>query len=1242
MHWAALGGTPLALVVAFFQYLLASGFSAPSDLPHAQLMLVSAAAHGILVRVLYGHAEVLWPAAVLNGITILLALQHWLPRPEWGPWAMAAGTLGAYGMTSIKERVGHASALPHLSLFYLVMTGALVDATAHFIGQPDPAHAGVLLLTLAWPAAAAAALAVRPETRRYALRSAALLYVEAVLLLVWLGWSWVNVASGAAAIAGLFLLAGPLRFSGALEPFPPALGTVGYAGALLGLLVTLLGYLVRIGPAAQESLQLAASSGALLSLIGFQRKDSQHLAVGLVLFLAALVAFQMPAGGGDPIAIALLGVSLGQAAAAVALAGLGFASARWVSDGACWAAHVGSVVAGVMLGACALERGTLAALSGSEVLGLLGVAYVLHGVRARIGLPVAAATPSAGDPVGAGREAAPVPAGRPSADPAATERIVTAGATTGAPVNPAGVATTGVPADPTGPAGAVSSAASAPSASPPPETPAGAGRADRSPGPSGQGSAPIAAAADPGAAETHEGLALLLFSGAVWLALMHAGLGFTAQMAWLAAPCGAWLALPSFLGMFRSAPYRTAGPAVAMLVSATALGLVLLTPTFYSAAQRETAIFFATTYGVLFAVGSQRRAVAEWFESWRPLLEWPGLLLLGTAFVLGLLWLGIPDASVSIPLALAGAAFVGTQRGTRRLAHRPFASRAGTLGALALWIALGVSAWTYLVDGSIAHGAAALGGTIVVATMIACALVEDPPAGVAASSWATSAAVCFAYPYVSTAFVAFAAPGERILAVAGLSGIYTLVERRARGTRMAVLGPACGTMNVLALLGLIGLGVTYGALKSDASLPSLACALAAGLTTYYAFVPAPPPAFPPVLASTASALLFTMAYALYLVHISKGSNLGGIAFLGSTYVLGIVSLVLRHLQKSPQWKPYFAVSLINAAIAVVLAFAWPAIRAWVLFGLSLLFGGYGVVLETGLFTYLACISLSGAYLSLIQSMSGIHTKHTVFYLLGLAMGKVVAGGFLAGRREQQAGSAGAPAPGSAKRVHPAFHVGLGLAFLSIGMLVFNSSLYFDVEYWLSIGAAWACAVIFLLAWLIARQDLYLYLSAMSVVGSYFVWVQNQDTQSWEWYTLPIGVLGIAWARTLGRRRLDPDPVRTVDVLAIAMTVLPSVLQSFSSLRTGNAALAFVASIGVLALGMVLRRRLYLLAGILGVIAEMAVQVVHVIDFSTFGPIHYFILIGLAVTVAAIGLNWLRGKALQAGGSGPGGWLKDWE
>ncbi len=1004
LRWAAIAGTPLSLLVAAFQFILAGGFARPEDWIHLQVLYHTSAGHAWLARVRHRRHDVMWLAAGLHGLALYAVFDRWIPRTAWGPWAMALGAAGAYIALSLRRRIGSGSVYPYQALFYLMMAAALVDSGIRFLGQPDSAHAGPLLITLAFPTAAWMALSVQPDNERYAIRAAALIHAEVVLFFFWLGWSGSGILTGAAVCSAVFILLGTREAAGAWAAYPTALRGVGYAGILLGLVAAVLVFLGRLWTEPFQSAQAAASYGLAMLLVAVGRKDGPHLAAAVVLLTAAATAAGLHLG------LAWNQIPVIPAAAAVLLAGLSFSSASWVSIGAGMGGHLAALAAALLRVAGEMGPAGAGNLPMAADAGLLAVAYGLHGAVSR----------------------------------------------------------------------------------------------------------------------------------------------------------------------------RASGASADALESAA-------------------------------------------------------LLLAGIALGFLSIHLGLTANHAAVALAALGGLYFGLQRVSLGFPGRAFHAAAGALTLLALGSSFGLALWHHLATGTISHGEAALASCAVVAILIASALVEDRPAGLSATTFAGAAAVFFAYPYVSLAWAAIAAPAGRITALAGLCILYTLVERAVRDTRWSVLGAPTAVMNFLAVVATVLFGIGYGIANGDASLASLGTGLAAALLTYYAFAAAPPPAFPPLIASSGSALLFTASYSLFLTHISTGSNLGGIAFLASTYVLGIVSLVLRHRGRTPQWIPYFVLSLVNAAISLLSALPFPGIRVWVLFGLTLLFGGYGIVLERKVFTYGACLALTGAYVSLLESFPGIQRRHYVFWILALAMAKTVAGGFLA-RREEKALEAGAP---PARPVHPAFHVGVGLSFLAVGLVFMDASYYLKAEYWLAIGCAWGCAVLYVLAWLVARQDLYLILSAMSVAGSYFIWLQNQDTKSWEWYTLPLGVMAIAWARTMGARRLDPEQTRTVDSLALMLTLLPSILQSFSSLRTVNAAMAFVLSVVMVLLGMSFKRKLYLVAGIAGVIVELVIQIVHLIDFRAFGAVHYFILIGAAVMCVAMVLNYFLSKSMQAKASEARARMREW-
>lgn len=1107
---AALAGTPVALLVAFFQALLQPEMSGPAAFWSIQLLLQTACAHAILIRVGTGVAEVLWPAAFVHAIAIGLALHRWLPWADWGPWTMAGGALGMGALVSARPRIGAPSALPYLILCYLMMGGALALSAGNFLLAPDAAHAGRLMATLAWPTAACIALALRPESERYTQRAVVLLYVEALLALVLPGWTWPVMLAAAAGISAAFLAVAEVPATGRFQAWKHEFGRIGVIGAALGMAGSLAAYFATILESPGDALLVAAAYGALAAIGAGARRDERLTALAGIYALGVLTAWLRLRQ------TAWTEVSLWQAGLATVFAAAGFAPAEWASRGVRTASLACAGAAFALFGQSYLDTGGIDHDRLSRLLAVTGAAAAVLAARAR-------------------RAAAPDALG-------------------------------------------------------------------------------------------FEFAALTLFTLGFRSFLVQRGVPLAAQMTWLALPSALWMAVPSALAGLTSRPYREAGPAISMLTALVALAVTTLTATFYLSAERPAATVFTLVYGVLFAVGSRLKNPEPSLDAQRPLLAWPATVLLGAALVYAALWGGVPVHGLSILLAALGAAYLAVSRGVRRLPDQPFLAPLGACAVVALWAGFLLSILDYAILGNIGHAAAALGGALVVATFLACALLKEPPLFPDGKPFAAAAAVCFAYPYVATAWALFSDPALRVLAAAGLSGIYTAVERRTRGTSLDLLAAPCAGLNVLALLFLNVVGAAYAVQVGDARLASLATGVTAGILTYYAFAAAAPIAFPPVVSAAGSALLFTVSYALLLFHYSTGSNKGGLAFLGSTFVLGIVALALRHRQRSPQWQPYFGVALLNSAIAILLALPHPSVRAWVLFGLSLLYGGFGSVLEVRFFTYLACIALSGGYVSLLQTMAGVQSKHMMYWMLALALGKTVAGGYLAKQQEQRA-EAGAPA--ARRPLHPAFHVGIGLTFLSFGLMLTNAPLYFQMEYWLSIGAAWVCGVIFLLAWLVSRQDTYLYLSALTVVGSYFVWLQNHDLSSWEWYTLPIGILGLAWARTLGARKLDAEQTRTVDVLALLATLLPSVLQSLSSLRTANAALAFVLATAVTVLGMMLKRKLYLTAGVLGVVVELGIQLVHLIDFSGFGPVHYFIFVGAVIVALAMVLSYFVSKQMQA-------------
>jgi hypothetical protein len=377
----------------------------------------------------------------------------------------------------------------------------------------------------------------------------------------------------------------------------------------------------------------------------------------------------------------------------------------------------------------------------------------------------------------------------------------------------------------------------------------------------------------------------------------------------------------------------------------------------------------------------------------------------------------------------------------------------------------------------------------------------------------------------------------------------------------------------------------------------------------------------PSVSNFLGSALVAASYLLILRVFSRGTPYRALWIMGIVPVLlayGVV-LVKRGMKLRGYGPLLVGVGVSLGSLWQALLFPEEPLVATLAFVVAAAF--YGVLagtLNSTWFGAAASAAFSVGYFSLLRKL-GVPAENYVLWLVGLGIMQSVVGG-LDGK--------------GARQRRPAMFVGMLLSIGIVSWMVYQGEVYFarggaqiDTAIWTVLGTAAVFAVVALLR----RSRIAAYGAAVALLGSYYLVLHRFAVGYTEFYTIPIAVMTLAWARLVVQRRWGALYANVAAAAGIALLLMPSLALSLDrhDLRhLGHMFWALGLSMALVAAGMGMRRKAYLIGGTIGFAAEALVKLYHFKLAYNVSDWIWLLLVGVVILGFVVYAETKRNKRLK--------------
>jgi hypothetical protein len=276
--------------------------------------------------------------------------------------------------------------------------------------------------------------------------------------------------------------------------------------------------------------------------------------------------------------------------------------------------------------------------------------------------------------------------------------------------------------------------------------------------------------------------------------------------------------------------------------------------------------------------------------------------------------------------------------------------------------------------------------------------------------------------------------------------------------------------------------------------------------------------------------------------------------------------------------PMGVAGLVVALAATAIAWGHPLALALHLAYDALMFGFLATVGGLRHAMVFSSLSLLGAFVAFLHH-TGLPLQQTVCSVIGISILQMLAARAMLDRWRSHS---------------DAFHgTALMAAMASLVWGGVPSELYLNgADTPWGILALGLSALLYGLGAFLRRQAALGYLSAASAFAGYLLTCRHYALHEIEFYTIPLGLTVLVWNYALMRRRLERVWTVVLDLAAVTLLLLPSILAAFDRAADPNALVALLVSLMLVVAGMALRRRSYLLSGSFGFVGMTVAKGVH--------------------------------------------------
>ncbi len=378
----------------------------------------------------------------------------------------------------------------------------------------------------------------------------------------------------------------------------------------------------------------------------------------------------------------------------------------------------------------------------------------------------------------------------------------------------------------------------------------------------------------------------------------------------------------------------------------------------------------------------------------------------------------------------------------------------------------------------------------------------------------------------------------------------------------------------------------------------------------------------PVAANLLGTALAAGSYLLVLRVFSTGTPYRALWIMGAVPVLIAYGLVLRRKGMRPR-----GLAAVGVGVAVSLLSLWQALRfpdeplvATLAFAAAAaLYGMLAAMLGSTWFGAAASMAFSVAYFSLLRHL-GVGGSFYVLWLAALGLLQSLVGGFGGkGSRERR----------------PAMFVGMALTIGIISWMIYRGEVYFtrggrelDVAIWTTLG----CAAVFAAVAFLRRSKAAAYPAAAMLLGSYYLVLHRFSVAYTEFYTVPVAVLALIWARLVIRPKWGVTGENLAAGGGLGLALLPSLILSLDRTapeHLGHMLAALGLALVAVLLGMFFRRKVYLGAGCSAFVIEGLIKLYHFKVRYEVSDWIWLLLVGLVILGFVLYAETRRNKRLRA-------------
>lgn len=362
------------------------------------------------------------------------------------------------------------------------------------------------------------------------------------------------------------------------------------------------------------------------------------------------------------------------------------------------------------------------------------------------------------------------------------------------------------------------------------------------------------------------------------------------------------------------------------------------------------------------------------------------------------------------------------------------------------------------------------------------------------------------------------------------------------------------------------------------------------------------------------AVLLCLGHALFLEWMSTGTPLAGLYFLQVSVLLAVVSWLLKTLRFERQWKPSCFVAFGATGVAMYLAISRSDLTAMLVFtACTVLYGFLHILSRYRFFLWAAVISFTTAYFFTLRHLEVEPIQYLLWFaLLGAAQ---VAFSISLGRAKEVVAA-------------PVFVVGALTSFCAMAVMVGMSKKYFTRYIDMAIVSTLIAAGTYFLCARRTRNIFFYYLSSITALGAYYLLLHKYEIRMAEFFTLPVAGLILTATGLHLRRGISVASANYGYAAGVTALLLPSLIRSFWIIHLDSCMVLYALSFGCVVAAMMFRRKVLFGAGVIAVVIETAVKLVHFIIQRRLSRAEVIMIVGILIFAFAVALELIRNRKLR--------------